>query len=142
MEHTLVLIKPDGVKKGLVGKIIHRFEDLNLRLAAMKMVQLDDVILDTWYLHHKDKPFFAQLRQFMKQTPVVAIVLEGKEAVAVVRTLAGPTDSRKAAKGSIRGDFGFDVQENVIHASDSVERAKEEIKLLFSAGEVFDYPLK
>ena len=139
MQHTLILIKPDGVKKGKVGYVISYFEKDGLRLAGMKLIKLDDVILDTWYAHHSDKPFFKDLKDYMKQTPVVAAVLEGENAVSRVRDICGPTDSSKAPKGTIRGDHGVSIQENVIHASDAVERAKEEIKLLFGEGEVFSY---
>ncbi len=139
MEHTLILVKPDGVKKGVVGDIINRFENAKLRLAGVKMIKLEDTILETWYFHHKDKPFFKDLRNFMQQTPVVAVVLEGEKSVSRVREMCGPTDSIAAPKGTIRGDHGKDIQENIIHASDSVDRAKEEIKLLFGEGEVFDY---
>ncbi len=141
MEHTLILIKPDGVKKGLIGEVILQFEKARLRLAAVKMLKLTDVILETWYFHHKDKPFFPGLRSYMQQTPVVAVVLEGENAVSRVRDICGPTDSSKAPKGTIRGDHGVNIQENVIHASDSPERAKEEMKLLFTDGEVFDYKI-
>lgn len=139
MEQTLILVKPDGVKKRIVGEVIARFEKSGFHLAGLKMLMLDDVLLETWYAHHKDKPFFPQLRSFMKETPVVALVLAGEDAVGSVRKLCGPTDSAKAAKGTIRGDFGRDIQENVIHASDSPERAKEEIDLLFKPEEVFTY---
>lgn len=139
MQHTLILIKPDGVQKGIIGKVLTYFEHEKLRLAGMKLIRLDDAILNTWYAHHIDKPFFKDLKAYMQQTPVVAAVLEGTDAVARVREICGPTDSSKAPKGTIRGDHGVSVQENVIHASDGVERAKEEIKLLFADGEVFDY---
>lgn len=141
MEHTLILIKPDGVKRGLIGKIISYFEKEEMRLAGVKMIKLDDVLLNTWYSHHKDKPFFHELKDFMKQTPVVAVVLEGANVVARVRDICGPTDSAKAPKGTVRGDLGLSVQENVIHASDSIDRATEELQLLFGEGEVFDYRL-
>jgi nucleoside-diphosphate kinase len=137
MEKTVVLIKPDGMKKKVVGKIIDRFEREGLELVAMKLVNLTQELLDEWYAHHKDKPFFKDLSEYMKSTPVVAIVLEGTNAVNKVRDIVGPTDSRKAAPHTIRGQHGEDIQKNVVHASDAPERAEFEISLLFSPDEIF-----
>jgi len=138
MEQTLVLIKPDGMEKQIVGKVIDRFERAGLKLRGLKLITLTQELLDTWYAHHKDKPFFGELSAFMKSRPVVAMVLSGENAVAKVRDLVGPTDSTKAGKGTIRGDFGESIQKNIVHASDALERAEFEIKLLFTLAELFD----
>lgn len=137
MEKTVVLIKPDGMKKKVVGKIIDRFEREGLELVGLKLINLTQEILDTWYAHHKDKPFFKDLSSFMKETPVVAMVLTGENAVNRVREVIGPTDSRQAPPSSIRGQHGEDVQRNVVHASDALERAEFEIKLLFKSTEIY-----
>ncbi len=137
MEKTLVLIKPDGMQKKIIGKIIDKFERAGLELVGLKLINLTQEVLDTWYAHHKDKPFFKDLSEFMKSSPVVAIVLQGTDAVTQVRNVVGPTDSTKAPKGTIRGDHGDDVQRNVVHASDAVARAEFEISLLFTPQELF-----
>lgn len=137
MEKTVVLIKPDGMKKKVVGKIIDRFEREGLELIGLKLVNLTQELLETWYAHHKDKPFFKDLAQYMKSTPVVAMVLKGEGAVALVRDVVGPTDSRKAAPHTIRGQHGEDIQRNVVHASDAPERAEFEISLLFKKDELY-----
>lgn len=139
MEQSVVLVKPDGLQRGLVGAIINRFERKGLKLVGIKMVALDDPILDTWYVHHKEKPFFADLKKFMKSTPVVAMVWEGVEAISAIRKLVGITKAREAEMGSIRGDFGMSQSFNLIHASDSAEGAEKEIGLLFKEEEIFDY---
>lgn len=137
MEQTVVLIKPDAMKKKIVGEITKRFEDAGFRLVGCKMLRLTDELLNIWYAHHKDKPFFASLCQFMKETAVAAQVWEGENVVAKIRDLIGPTDSRLASKGTIRGDFGDDNQKNIIHASDSPETAGKEKKLIFTGAEIF-----
>lgn len=139
MERSVVLIKPDGLQRGLVGAIINRLERKGLKLVGIKMAALDDPILDEWYSHHKDKPFFNDLKKFMKSTPVVAMLWEGLEAVFAIRKITGITKAREAEMGSIRGDFGMSQSFNLIHASDSEEAAKREEKLLFRAEEIFDY---
>lgn len=139
MEKTVVLVKPDGVQRGLVGQIISRFERKGLRLCAVKMVALNDPVLEQWYVHHKDKPFFKDLKDFMKSSPVVAMVWEGLEAVEAVRKVVGITKARGAEAGTIRGDFGMSGSHNLIHASDSVENAAKELKLIFKDEEIFDY---
>ncbi len=139
MEVSVVLIKPDGVQRGLVGQIISRFERKGLRLAALKMIALSDPTLDEWYAHHKDKPFFKDLKSFMQSSPVVAMLWEGVECVEAVRKIVGITKSRAAEAGSIRGDYGMSQQYNLIHASDSPENAKKERDLIFEKTEVFDY---
>lgn len=135
----MVLIKPDGLQRGLVGQIMHRFERKGLKLVGVKMIQLNDEILDTWYVHHKEKPFFPELKKYMSWTPIVAMVWEGIEAIAAVRKIVGTTKGREAEAGSIRGDFGMSGQQNLIHASDSVESANKEISLMFKNDELFNY---
>lgn len=139
MEQTFVLLKPDAVQRGLLGRVISRLEEKGLQLVGMKMVQLEDGLLDEHYAHLKDKPFFAGIKTFMKSAPCVACVWQGKEAVEVVRQLCGVTNSRKAAPGTIRGDFGLSVQANLVHASDSLETAKSEVKRFFKKDELFHY---
>ncbi|KKS00321.1 MAG: Nucleoside diphosphate kinase, partial [Microgenomates group bacterium GW2011_GWC1_41_20] len=139
MERTIVLIKPDGLQRGLVGEIMHRFERKGLKLVGVKMIRLTDDILENWYSHHKDKPFFATLKSFMEWTPVVAMVWEGVEAIAAVRKIVGITKAREAEAGSIRGDFGMSGSQNIIHASDSSESAEKELGLIFNGDEIFDY---
>lgn len=139
MELSVVLVKPDGIQRGLVGQIISRFEKKGLKLCALKMIALSDPVLDAWYAHHKDKPFFADLKRFMQSSPVVAMLWEGVECVEAVRKIVGITKSRAAEAGSIRGDYGMSQQYNLIHASDSVENAKKERDLIFGQDEVFSY---
>jgi len=138
-EKTLVIIKPGGVQREIVGEVISRFERKGLRLAALKMMQLTDNILGVHYAHLADKPFFSGIKKAMTACPVIVLVLEGSEAVAVVRSMAGVTNGRSAAAGTIRGDFSISNQENVIHASDSAENAKIEIERFFKNEEIFDY---
>ena len=139
MDKSVILIKPDGLQRGLVGAIINRFERKGLKLVGIKMVSLNDPLLDNWYEHHKTKPFFADLKKFMQSTPVVAMVWEGLEAISAIRKLVGITKAREAEMGSIRGDFGMSQSFNLIHASDSAEAAEKETKLLFSEDEIFEY---
>lgn len=139
MQQTVVLIKPDALQRGLVGEIVSRFEKKGLKIVALKMVRMTDAILDHWYVHHRDKHFFDDLKGFMQWTPVVGMVLEGQEAIAVVRKLVGATAGFEAEAGSIRGDFGSSGQQNLIHASDSPEGAAKETKFLFSDGDMFEY---
>lgn len=134
---TVVLIKPDGVEKHIIGKVIDRFESQGLRVVALKMVQLTQEILDTWYAHHKDKPFFPDLSKQMMSTPVVAFIVEGEGAIQKVFDICGPTDPMKAAPRTIRRDFGVDKPHNVVHRSDSAEAAQKEIGLLFKTEEIF-----
>lgn len=138
-ERSVVLLKPDGLQRGLLGEIVTRFESKGLKLVALKMVKLSDETLSSWYEHHKDKPFFEPLKSFMGSMPVVAMLWEGIEAVKTVRKLTGVTHGREAEAGSIRGDFSMSQQLNLIHASDSVETAKKEQALVFSDDEVFEY---
>ena len=139
MQRSVVLVKPDGLQRGLVGEIMARFERKGLRLAGLKMIVMTDEILDEWYSHHKDKSFFSDLKGFMKSTPVVAMVWEGVEAIGAVRKLCGVTAGREAEGGSIRGDLAMSTQMNLIHASDGEQTAEKELSLLFKGEELFEY---
>jgi nucleoside-diphosphate kinase len=136
-ETTLVLLKPDCLAKHLCGVVIKRFEDAGLQIVGCKMMSLQDHVLADHYAHILDKPFYPELKAFMQSSPVIALALNGENAVALTRELMGPTDSRKAAKGTIRGDLGKDVMFNVVHGSDSLENAALELKRFFAAGELF-----
>jgi nucleoside-diphosphate kinase len=136
VERTLVFVKPDGVQRGLAGEIISRLERKGLKIVALKMLQMDRAMAERHYGVHRDKPFFSSLVDFIISGPIVAAVVEGRQAVEVVRRLMGDTDPLKAAPGTIRGDFGMEVQENLIHGSDSEENARKEISLFFSDKEI------
>lgn len=131
MERTLVLLKPSALQRRLIGKIIGRIEDRGFIIAGLKMMQLDETILREHYAHLVDKPFFPSIVKSMTSTPVIALCLEGVEAVQTFRTMTGVTNGRKAAPGTLRGDFCLSGSENVVHASDSVENAKIEIARFF-----------
>ena len=139
IEKTVVLIKPDGVFKHVIGKVIDRFESKGLTVIGLKMVMLTQKILDVWYAHHKDKPFFPDLCAQMMSTPIVAIVLSGESAVTKVFDICGPTDPAEAKPGTIRRDFGESKPKNVVHRSDSTEAAVKEIGLLFTKEELFTF---
>ena len=139
MERSLILIKPDAVDRGLAGTIISRLENLRLRLVALKMLQLDKALAQEHYSIHKDKPFFYNLVNYISSTPIIAIVCEGEKAVELIREAMGPTDPAKAEAGTIRGDFGLDIEHNTIHGSDSAETAEKEIPLFFSRDEIFGH---
>lgn len=132
-------MKPDALQRGLIGQIIQRFERKGLKLIGMKMMSLSDAILREHYAHLADKPFFAGLSKFMQSTPVIAMCWEGVEVVSAVRLLCGITKSRAAESGSIRGDFAMSVSCNVVHASDSVSTAENEVQRFFQAHELFEY---
>ncbi len=136
MERTFVMIKPDGVQRGLVGEIIARFERKGLKLVAMKMVHVDDAFARKHYAVHEGKPFFEGLVEYITSSPVVAMVWEGKNAIRVVRDMVGATDPQKAAPGTIRGDYGMEIGRNLIHASDGQETAAFEIGLWFDEAEI------
>ncbi len=138
-EKTLVLIKPDGIQRGLVGRITERFETKGLKLVGMKMMGLDEAVLREHYAHIADKPFFPGVAKFMQSTPVIAMCWEGLDVVETVRKITGITKAREAEAGSIRGDFAMSVSCNVIHASDSVENAEKEVKRFFKSDEVYGY---
>lgn len=139
MQRTAVLVKPDGLQRGLIGEIISRFERKGLKLVGMKMIQMSDEMLSDWYAEHKDKSFFNDLKEFMAELPIIAMVWEGIDAVMVVRRLVGTTLGREAEGGSIRGDFGMSQQYNLIHASAKEEDAKREIAIVFNSNELFSY---
>lgn len=139
MEKTLVLLKPSCVQRQLIGEILNRFERRGLRIAGLKMMQLDDAILREHYSHLADKPFFPTLAASMQVSPVVALALEGIDAVQVVRTMTGATNGRAAAPGTIRGDYSVSNQQNIVHASDSPENAAIELKRFFRPEEIFEY---
>jgi len=139
IETSLVLFKPDAVTKQLVGPVLARFQDAGFHLRGIKMMQLDEAILLEHYAHIAHLPFFPNIVRFMSSTPVVAVALEGENAIAAIRDLLGPTDSKAAAPGTIRGDFGEDKMVNVCHASDSPESAAAELQRFFKQGELFDF---
>ncbi len=139
MERSLVLIKPDAIQRGLAGTIIARLEKRGLRLVALKMLHMDKTLAKRHYAIHTDKPFFEGLVKYISSTPIIAAIFEGEGAVEVIRKLMGATDPAKAEAGTIRGDFGLDIERNVVHGSDSVETAEGEIKLFFSENEIFSY---
>jgi nucleoside-diphosphate kinase len=139
MEKTLILLKPDCVHRRLVGEVVQRFEQKGLRLAALKLVQADRQLAERHYAVHKGKPFYDSLLSFLTSGPTVALVWEGREAVAVARTLMGATDGTKAPPATIRGDFALSVQNNLVHGSDSPENAAIEIALWFSPQELVQY---
>lgn len=138
-QRTCVLVKPDGLQRGLIGEIVSRFERKGLKLVGVKMTRLTDELLEEWYGHLKDKPFFPEIREFMTWTPIVAMVWEGLEVIPAVRKIVGITKAREAEAGSIRGDLGMSGQQNIIHASDSEDAAQKEIGLIFTQAELFDY---
>jgi nucleoside-diphosphate kinase len=139
MQRTLVLVKPDGVQRGLVGQIIGRLEGRGLKLIALKMMQISRELAGRHYAEHQAKPFYEGLIAFITSGPVVAMIWEGREAVTVVRSLMGSTDPLKAAPGTIRGDLALDLGMNLIHGSDSPARAESEMALFFSEPELHQY---
>lgn len=134
MEKSLVILKPDCVARGLVGRVIARFEDKGLRIAAMRMTMIDSQTAEKHYAEHLGKPFYPSLLQFITSGPVVVMALEGVEAIAVVRKMLGATSGRAAEPGTIRGDFGMSKGFNLVHASDSPEAAERELALYFADG--------
>lgn len=138
LERTLVLLKPCTIERALVGEIVSRFEKKGLRIAGMKMMQLDDEILADHYSHLLGKSFFGILKESMMRTPVIAMCLEGIDAITVVRNITGSTNGRLADVGTIRGDYCMSNQQNIVHASDSPESAEIELKRFFRPEEIFD----
>jgi len=138
-DRTFVLLKPDAVQRGLVGKVVARFEARGLKLVGLKMLRVSRSLAETYYAEHKGKTFFEPLMQYVGAGPVVAMVLEGDNAVPVVRKMMGKTDSAEAEPGTIRGDYALTIGRNVIHGSDSPETAKKEIGLFFSRDELIEY---
>ena len=141
MQQTLIIFKPSAVERGLVGTVLARFEAKGLAITGMKMMQLSPEILREHYAHLVDRPFFPSIVASMTASPVIVMCLKGVDAIRVVRSMTGDTNGRTAAPGSIRGDFSMSNQENIIHASSSVEDAEVEIKRFFSPDELFDYTL-
>ena len=138
MERTLVLLKPDAVQRGLVGTITARFEAKGLQIVGLKARTFERSLLEKHYEVHKERPFYGNLVDFMSSGPVVAMALEGKDAITVVRTLVGKTNAREAAPGTIRGDYGMSGGNNLVHGSDSPESAERELKLWFGEGGIVD----
>ena len=139
MERTLVLVKPDAVQRGLVGDVLSRLERTGLKLVAMRMLQMDSDMAERHYAIHRDKPFFEELVQFITSNPLVAAIFEGSMAVEIVRKAMGETDPARAAPGTIRGDLALDIGHNVVHGSDSVDTAEQEISLFFAPEDVLSY---
>jgi len=139
MERTLVLLKPDCVQRRLMGRVVSRFEDKGLNIIAMKMLQVTPALARQHYAEHVDKPFYPGLEQFITGSPVVALIVEGLEAIRVVREMLGATSGLKAAAGTIRGDYSSSRQMNLVHASDGAEAAEREMRLYFQAAEICSY---
>ncbi len=138
-ERTLVLIKPDALQRHLLGEIIHRFERKGLKLIGLKMVEMDEKLLQEHYGKYVDKPFFKGLTEHMSRSPIVAMVISGVRAISAVRLIVGNTKGYEAAPGTIRGDFSLSIQSNLVHASDPEENPEEEVRRFFSKDELFDY---
>lgn len=139
MEKTLIIIKPCAIRRDLIGEIIHRFELKGLQLCGIKMMQLDDKILDEHYSHLVDKPYFQRIKTSMMKTPVVICCWKGVDIVEIAHRMAGATNGREAALGTIRGDYSVSIQENIIHTSDTIENANIEIARFFKDNELFDF---
>jgi len=142
MERTLVLIKPDAIERCLIGQIISRFENKGLRIAGIKMMRTDSSLLHEHYGHLKELDVFPKIVEFMMSGPIIAMCIEGLDAVKVVRGICGVTKARDAAPGTIRGDLAMSIRTNLVHASDSLETANIELKRFFSDTEIFDYTRK
>lgn len=138
-EKTLIILKPDAVHRGLMGEIIGRFERKGLKIVGMKMMQLEDALLEAHYAHIADKPFFAGIKTFMKTSPVVVMALSGINAVGATRLIVGPTKAYEGAAGTIRGDLSLSTQSNLVHASDSIENGTLEVGRFFKEDELFTY---
>ena len=141
MERTLVLVKPDGVQRQLTGRVIGVFERRGLKIVGLKLIRITPDLAGRHYAEHRDKPFFQGLVDFITSGPVVAMVIEGKNCIAVVREMMGATDPQKAASSTIRGRYGIDIGRNVVHSSDSLESSNREIALFFKQEELLDYTL-
>lgn len=142
MEKTLLLIKPDAVERGLIGKIISRFEDKGLKISGMKMMRLDMPMIEEHYGHLKDKPYFPRIADFMMSAPIIALCIEGIDSVRITRAMCGVTNAREASPGTIRGDMSMSIRSNLVHASDSIESAEIELKRFFMDAEIFSYNRK
>ena len=139
MERTLVIVKPDGVQRGLIGQILGRIEARGLKLAGLKMIAVPRELAERHYAVHQGKPFYAGLIEYITSAPVVVAVYEGKDAVAVVRSTVGATNPAQAAPGTIRGDLALEIGRNLIHASDGPETARQEVALWFEASELLSW---
>ena len=139
MEKTLVLVKPDGVQRGLIGTVIGRIESKGFKIVGLKLIHVSEELAKEHYGEHVARPFFGDLVSFITSSPVVALAVEGDNAVSVVRTLRGGTNPQEADPGTIRGDFGMTIGMNLVHGSDSVESAERELNLFFDKNEVLDY---
>lgn len=138
-EKSLIIVKPDAVQRNLIGEIVSRIERKGLKITGLKMMSIEDAMLEEHYSHIKDKPFFPGIRDFMKSCPVVVMSVEGINAVSAIRLLVGPTKAWEANAGTIRGDFSLSTQSNIVHASDSIENGEIEIKRFFKDNELFSY---
>jgi nucleoside-diphosphate kinase len=139
LEQTLIIVKPDGVQRGLVGEVLARLERRGLKLAGLRLMQIDRALAERHYAVHKGKSFYDGLVNYITSGPVVVAVVEGPDAIAVVRRVIGSTRSNEAAPGTVRGDFALTVDRNIIHASDAPETAEFEVGLYFQSGEVLSY---
>ncbi|MBU0532037.1 nucleoside-diphosphate kinase [Candidatus Micrarchaeota archaeon] len=142
MDRTLILLKPDAIQRGLLGSIISKFENKGFKIMGLKMLQMSKDLSKQHYAHLVDKPFYPDLEKFVTEHPMIAMVIEGKDAVDVVRLIVGPTNASKAPAGTIRGDFSNSTSRNVIHASDSKETAEKEIKRFFKDNDLFKYEFR
>ena len=139
MQKTLVLLKPDAVQRGLVGELVSRLERKGLKLVGMKLVRMNDALARQHYAEHVDKPFFKGLAQFITSGPLVAMAIEGEDAICMVRTLMGETNPANAAPGTVRGDYAVSIGLNLVHGSDSPESAQRELALFFKEDEILEY---
>ncbi len=139
MQKTLVLLKPDAVQRGLVGELVSRLERKGLKLVGMKLVRMNDALARQHYAEHVDKPFFKGLAQFITSGPLVAMAIEGEDAICMVRTLMGETNPANAAPGTVRGDYAVSIGLNLVHGSDSIESAQRELALFFKKDEILEY---
>jgi nucleoside-diphosphate kinase len=139
LEHTLVIIKPDAVQRGLIGEIINRFERRELRIVGMKLIQIDEALAQRHYALHKEKPFYEALIDYITSSPVVVMVLEGNHAIEIVRNTMGATNPADAAPGTIRADFGQEIGRNLVHGSDGLKTAAFEVPLFFTEDEILSY---
>ncbi len=138
-EKSLIIIKPDAVQRNLIGEVVSRLEKKGLKIIGMKMMNIEDALLDEHYAHIKDKPFFPGIRDFMKSCPVIVLAVEGINAVSALRLIVGPTKAWEANAGTIRGDFSLSTQSNIVHASDSAPAGEVEVKRFFAKDEIFEY---
>ena len=138
-EKSLIIIKPDAVQRNLIGEIVSRIERKGLKIIGIKMMSIEDTLLEEHYAHIKDKPFFPGIRDFMKSCPVVVMAVDGINTVSSLRLIVGPTKAWEANAGTIRGDFSLSTQSNIVHASDSIENGEIEVKRFFKDEEIFSY---